>query len=203
MKRLSMASTLIVGALTLTGSARAKEFGLHTPGGREIYDPHERFGQVLDQNRRRCVMEVATGAGPEGNLAMLLGVLNLPLPGFELYVGAGLEANPARHYTGTLRLFPDFGDFRPYLGVGYLYNDTYAIGVASHNVFMEAGHKWVLHTTYHFTVGVGVRRLLALRIAEDSILNDPDVDRKLLDEQIDNVMPRWLPTVALRFSRAF
>lgn len=203
MKRQSTVGALMLGSLLLAGPAGAKEIGLHTPGGRDIYGPNERFGQVLDQNRRRFVLEVATGAGPEGNLAMLLGVLNLPLPGFELYAGAGLEANPARHYTGTLRLFPDFGDFRPYLGVGYLYNDTYAIGVASHNVFMEAGHKWVIHTTYHFTLGVGVRRLLALRVAEDSILNDPDVDGALLDQQIDDVMPRWLPTIALRFSRAF
>lgn len=199
----ALAARAAVALALVAPAARAKDVGFRSPGGRALYGPHERFGAVVDQNRRFLVVEVATGLAPEGNLAMLLGVLNLPVHGLEWYLGYGVELNPAVHYSASVRFFPELGEFRPYLGAGYLYKDTYAIGVSSHNVFVEIGHKWIMHRTYHFSVGVGVRRLLALSIDRDSILNDPDVDRALLDEQIDEELPRWLPTVALRFSRAF
>jgi hypothetical protein len=196
-------AALASAAVLLSPEASAKDVGFRSPGGRAIYDSGERFGDVVDQNQRFLVVEVATGLAPEGNLAILLGVLNVPVSGLEMYLGYGVELNPAVHYSASVRYFPELGDFRPYLGLGYLYKDTYAIGVASHNLFAELGHKWVIHQTYHLTVGAGVRRLLALQIDRDSILNDPDVDRALLDEQIDEELPRWLPTLALRFSRAF
>jgi hypothetical protein len=196
-------AALVAASLALATAAAAKDHGVHSPSGRVIYEPHERFGEAIDVSRRRLVIEVATGLAPEGNLGIALGLLDVPFDRFELYAGFGVEINPARRYTGALRYFPDFGDFRPYLGAGYLFVDTYAIGVMSHNVFAELGHKWVLHQTYHFTVGVGLRRLLAVELADDSLLRETDVDQALLDEQIDHVMPRWVPMLALRFSRAF
>ena len=201
--RLPMALCAAAVATVVAAPALAKDIGVHSPSGRQIYEPHEQFGEVIDQTTRRLVVEVATGAGPEGNLGILLGLLNFPLRGVELYAGIGFEANPARHYTGTIRFYPDFGSFRPYVAAGYLFNDTFEIGVTSHNLFGEIGHKWVIHRTYHLTAGLGLRRLLSVQIDKTSILNDPDVDQELLDEQIDEVMPRWLPTIALRFSRAF
>lgn len=184
-------------------AAEGKEIGFHSPGGRPIYDAHDEFGQVVDQSTRWLVVELATGAGPEGNLGLLAGAINVATRGLELYVGAGLEVNPARHYTGSIRYFPDLGSFRPYASVGYLFNDSYALGVHSHNVFAELGHKWPLHRTYHLTVGFGVRRLLSIHVRDESILAEPDVDRDLLAHQIDDVMPKWLPMLAVRFSRAF
>jgi hypothetical protein len=156
----------------------------------------------MDQSHRWMIVEIATGAGPEGNLAILIGAINLGLQGFELYAGAGLEFNPAYHFTFTARYFPPLGSFKPYVGLGYLFVDSYAIGVFSHNAFAEVGHKWVVHETYHITLGVGVRWVGAIIVADDSPLREPDVDPVLLDEQLDNTA-RWLPTVALRFSRAF
>jgi hypothetical protein len=60
----------------------------------------------------------------------------------------------------------------------------------------------VLHETYHLTLGAGLRRILQLRVRDDSPLRESDVDPVLLDEQLDSVNP-WVPTIALRFSRAF
>jgi hypothetical protein len=180
----------------------AKERGIHSPGGRRIYGSEETFEQVRDTRHRDFVLEVAVGAGPEGNLAMLLGWLNQPVRGLEYYVGLGFEVSPARHYTGAVRYVFNIDGYRPYLGAGYLFDDLYGIGSFSHNVFAEVGYSWVLHRTYHLTAGVGVRRILHVGLRQDSPLLDGDVDRRFLEQQIDGVS-RWVPTFALRFSRAF
>jgi hypothetical protein len=180
----------------------AKEIAIHSPSGRRIYDQDETFEAVLDQNRRRFIVEVAAGAGPEGNLAMSLGWLVRELKGLELYAGVGLEVNPAVHWALSARYLMNFGGYRPYVGAGYFLNHLTALETISHNVFVEAGYSWVIHRTFHVTIGVGVRRLLTVVIDEDSPLEDPDIDRAFLDEQLANIDP-WLPTVALRFSRAF
>jgi hypothetical protein len=188
--------------LFTVSAAGSKEFSMNSPRGRRTYGDDETFGKVMDQSHRWLIVEIATGAGPEGNLAILIGAINLGVRGFELYAGAGLEFNPANHFTFTARYFPPLGSFKPYVGLGYLFVDSYAIGVVSHNAFAEVGHKWVVHETYHVTLGVGVRWVGAVVIADDSALRGPDVDPVLLDEQLDEV-PRWFPTIALRFSRAF
>jgi hypothetical protein len=186
----------------ISGPARAKEIGFRSPGGREIYDENEQFGGVTETGRRQFVIEVAVGAGPEGNLGVLLGWINQPVRGLEWYAGAGLEVNPAIHYTLGSRYLFNIDGYRPYVGAGYLYNDLYELRTYSHEVFAEVGYSWVLHDTYHLTAGIGVRHILYIGIRSDSPLRDSDVDPALLEEQRDDVSP-WVPTAALRFSRAF
>jgi hypothetical protein len=181
---------------------RAKNYGFHSPGGREIYDKRESFSEATITERRQFVIEVAVGAGPEGNLAMLLGWINQPVHGLEYYLGVGFELNPARHYTAAVRYLFNIDGYRPYIGLGYLFNDLYAVGTYSHNVFGEVGYSWVLHRTYHLTLGAGVRRILDVEVRDDSPLRAHDVDPELLNEQLDAIAP-WVPTFALRFSRAF
>jgi hypothetical protein len=190
-------------ALVCAGaSAWGKEVGFRSPGGREIYDENESFAGVSDTGKRQFVIEVAVGAGPEGNLGVLLGWLNQPVRGLEWYAGVGLEVNPATHYTLASRYLFNIDGYRPYVGAGYLYNDLYELRTYSHDVFAEIGYSWVLHDTYHLTAGIGVRRILYIGIRDDSPLKDSDVDPALLEEQRDDVS-RWVPTAALRFSRAF
>jgi hypothetical protein len=194
---------LVACALSFCSTtAFAKEYGYRSPGGRRIYDDEDTFGEALNTRKRRFVVEAAVGAGPEGNFAALLGVLNLPVRGLEWYAGVGWELNPARHYTLTARYMFNIDGYRPYVALGYLYDDLYALRTYSHNVFAEVGYSWVLHDTYHLTAGVGVRRILYIGIHDDSILRDEDVDQAVLEEERGNVS-RWVPTFALRFSRAF
>ena len=188
--------------LLLPKAANAKDYGVRSPGGRNIYGPNDQFGAAVDSDTRRYVVEVACGVGPEGNLGILLGWLNQPIKGLEWYAGAGFEANPAMHYTGAARYVMNFDGYRPYLATGYLFVDLHRLGTYSHNVFFEAGYKWVLERTHHLTLGIGVRRILDIRVRDSSVLAEPDTDRELLDEQLHDVYP-WVPTAALRFSRAF
>jgi hypothetical protein len=193
-----------LGAALHTAScgAVAREFGLHSPSGRRIYTPDERFEALLDHRRRSIVSEVAVGAGPEGNLALLIGCLNLPIRRMDVFAGIGIEANPAALATGSARYTFHVGPLRPYVALGYLYKYTYEVGIASHNVFAEVGHTWVIHRTLRFSLGVGLRRMLAARITEDSFLSGPSVDPQALSNEIDAIDP-WLPIAAMRFSRAF
>ena len=192
----------IAALLFASATAQAKDFGFRSPGGREIYDEEDRFGTATSTRQRQFVIEVAIGAGPEGNLGALLGWLNQPVRGLEWYAGIGVEVNPATHYTLASRYMFNIDGYRPYVGLGYLYSDLYELGTYSHNAFAEVGYSWVLHETYHLTLGAGVRRILYIGIRPDSPLNDSDVDQALLAEQRDDVSP-WVPTIALRFSRAF
>jgi hypothetical protein len=193
-----------IGAALLTASAEAtaREFGLHSPSGRRIYAPDERFDELLDHRRRAIVSEVAVGAGPEGNLALLIGALNLPIRRMDVFAGIGIEANPAVLFTGSARYTLHVGPLRPYVALGYLYKLTYEVGIASHNVFAEMGHTWVIHRTLRLSLGVGLRRMLATRVTEDSFLTGPSVDPQALNAEIDAIDP-WLPLAAVRFSRAF
>jgi hypothetical protein len=189
----------VVAAVRVAG---AKEFGYRSPGGREIYDDGDTFGSVQRTQTRRLVIEVAVGAGPEGNVAALLGVLNVPVRSVDIFAGIGWELNPARHYTIGARYTANIDGYRPYIGLGYLYNDLYVLRTWSHNVFAEGGYCWVIHDTYRLTAGIGIRYIAHIGIRPDSPLNDPDVDPELLAEQHEEVSP-WVPTFALRFSRAF
>lgn len=188
--------------LTMSGSAEARQFGIQSPSGRRIYDPRERFDEVVEHRRRIIVSEVAVGAGPEGNLALLLGCLNLPVRRLDLFAGVGIEANPAALFTGSARYTFHFAGVRPYVSLGYLFKNTYEVGLLSHNLFAEVGHTWVLHRTLRFSLGVGVRRILHTRLASDSALLGPDADPAAVQREIEQVEP-WLPLAAIRFSRAF
>ncbi len=183
-------------------TAQAKDYRLSSPGGRSIYDAQETFAEAVDQRSRRFVVEAAIGAGPEGNVGMLLGYINFPVRGLEYYLGFGLESNPARQYTAAVRYLFNIEGYRPYVSLGYLFKDAYALGTYTHNLFGEVGYSWVLHRTYHLTAGIGVRRILSVHVREDSTLNASDVDPQLLDAELDDIA-RWVPTFALRFSRAF
>lgn len=195
---------LVLGALVAlaSGRAEARQFGLQSPAGRRIYSSQDRFGEVLEHRRRVIVSEVAVGAGPEGNLALLVGCLNLPFRRLDLFAGVGLEANPAALFTGSARYTFHFGPVRPYLALGYLHKRTYEVGLASHNVFAEVGHTWVLHRTLRFSLGVGVRRILHTRLTQGSLLAGPEADPEAVQRELGRIYP-WLPLAALRFSRAF
>jgi hypothetical protein len=192
----------LLALLLLANQGHAREFGLHTPSGRRIYAPRERFDELLDHRRRMIVSEVAVGAGPEGNLALLLGCLNVPVRRMDVFVGVGVEANPAALFTGSARYTLNLAGIRPYLSLGYLHKVTYEVGVASHNLFAEVGHTWVLHRTLRFSLGVGLRRILSTRVVEGSVLESPDVDPDAVRREVDAIEP-WLPLGAIRFSRAF
>lgn len=194
--------TTLAFSVVLPSVADAKNFGLSSPTGREIYSDTEKFSDVIDQNRRQFVIEAAIGAGPEGNLGIVAGWLMPQVKGLELYAGLGIEANPAVRITGAVRYLFNFFGWRPYVGAGYLLNRMWKTGTISHNAFFEVGYSWKVFHTYHLTLGVGARRVLHISIDDEGALSTGDVDRAFLEEQIDDVVP-WLPTISLRFSRAF
>lgn len=193
-----LAAALLLGG----GVAQARQFGIQSPSGRRIYTSNERFAEVLEHKQRVVISEVAVGAGPEGNIALLLGCLNVPVRRLDLFAGVGLEANPAASFTGSGRYTFNFDGIRPYVALGYLYKLTYEVGVASHNVFVEVGHTWVLHRTLRFSLGVGLRRILHTGLVEDSELATPDVDPAAVERELGRIDP-WQPLGAIRFSRAF
>jgi len=198
-----VAGLALSAAIALTPApAVARQFGYQSPAGRRIYGPRERFGEALEHKRRVVVSEVAVGAGPEGNLAVLLGCLNVPVRRLDLFAGVGIEANPAALVTGSGRYTFNFDGIRPYIALGYLYKLTYEVGVASHNVYVELGHTWVIHRTLRFSLGVGLRRILDTRLTEDSSLRGPDSDPAAVAAELRRIEP-WLPLGAIRFSRAF
>jgi hypothetical protein len=201
-RALSLGFLLALAAGLGAGTAQARQFGIQTPSGRRIYRPRERFDDVLEHKRRVVVSEVAVGAGPEGNLALLLGCLNVPIRRLDLFAGVGLEANPAALFTGSGRYTFNFGGVRPYLALGYLHKRTYEVGVTSHNVFVEVGHTWVLHRTLRFSLGVGLRRIIDTQLTEESVLRGPDADPDGVRRELERIDP-WLPLGTLRFSRAF
>ncbi len=182
--------------------AAAKESGFSSPQGRRIYGPDERFDEVLDQHDRHFVIEAVIGHGPEGNLGMTLGWLLPDVPGLELYAGLGYAVGPGFNISGAARYYANLGGFRPFLSLGYIQQQLTALGTVNHNVFAEIGHKWVVHTTYHVTIGVGMRYIGAVVVTSGSPLRRSDVDPDLLNDSLDDVA-RWAPLVALRFSRAF
>ncbi len=198
-----LALTVLVFAVLLwSAEARAKEIGLHTPTGRDIYRPDETFAEVLEQNRRNFVVEAVIGLAPEGNVAANLGWL-IPEPhGLELYLGGGLQFNPSYQLSAVLRYMMNFSGWRPYVALGYMHQELYMLGTDSENLVTEIGYKWVLQHTYHFTLGIGLRTLLHIGVQADSPLKESDVDPDFLQEQIDDVFS-YVPTLALRFSRAF
>lgn len=201
-RSLALALALAAGLVLVTAPATARQFGYQSPSGRRIYLPRERFGEVLEHKRRVVVSEVAVGAGPEGNLAVLLGCLNVPIRRLDLFAGVGVEANPATLFTGSARYTFNFDGVRPYVALGYLYKLTYEVGLASHNAYVELGHTWVIHRTMRFSLGVGLRRILDTRLTEGSALAGPDIDPAVVDTELRRIEP-WLPLGAIRFSRAF
>jgi hypothetical protein len=201
LKRLALLS-LVAAAAFGASPARAKDYGIHSPGGRQIYDADERFDDALNTRLRRFVVEAAVGSGPEGNIAALVGILNWPFKNIEYYAGFGLELNPSRNYTFAVRYTPNVHGYRPYASLGYLFRDVYEVGTYSHSSFLEVGYTWVLHQTYRLTAGAGVRYLAHIGIKDRSPLRGSDVDQAVLADETDRVIP-WTPTLALRFSRAF
>jgi hypothetical protein len=196
------AGLFILCILLWTAPARAKEIGLHTPSGRTIYEPDETFAEVSEQNLRHFVVEVVTGLAPEGNLAANLGWLIPEIKGLELYLGGGLQLNPSYQFSAVVRYMMNFSGYRPYIAAGYMHQELYLLGTDSENLVVETGYKWVISHTYHFTLGVGLRTLLHVGVEQDSTLREPDVDPGFLDRELDDVA-RFVPTLALRFSRAF
>jgi len=198
----ALASALLLVLTTLSSSICAKRHGVASPSGRDIYRMEESVEEVKNQSSRKFVVELATGLAPEGNLGLLLGWLNQPIKGIELYAGFGAELTPSRNYTASIRYMWNLSGYRPYISSSYVFRDLYEIGSFSHNAAVEAGYKWVLHRTYHLTLGVGLRRIVHIGRREDSPLNEPYIDQELLASQEAAVAP-YAPTVALRFSRAF
>lgn len=194
-------STLLAG-LAAAPHVPAKNHALQSPAGRQVYTDDERFADVLDQSQRRFVVEVSAGAAPEGNLGLLLGVLNLPVRGLEYYGGVGLEVNPAVSAPFSARYMFNIDGYRPFVSAGYVFRYLDAIESYSHNVFFEVGYKWIVHTTHHITLGVGVRRPLVIIVEDDSPLRGADTDRALLERELAATRT-WVPTAAIRFSRAF
>lgn len=197
-----LAACLCVCAALVSQRALAKDFGLRSPGRRHIYQADERFDEVMDQNRRTFVIEAVVGMAPEGNIGLALGWLPKATKGFELYLGWGLQTNPSMQYVAAMRYLMHFAGYRPYLGLGYMHQSLFAIGTKSHNATVETGYSWILHHTYHLTIGFGIRALLHVQVARDSPLRSPGADTPLLADAIDR-LDRWVPTLALRFSRAF
>lgn len=193
---------LIVTLLALGAApAHAKRFGYSTPG-RSIYGHDESFRNVLDQNRRKWVVEVGLGHGAEGNLGISLGyLLNVP-QGLEFYAGFGTRIGPVLHTTTSVRYFLPFLAYRGYVGLGYLRADNSNIDLTSHSVYSEIGFKWILRHTFHMTLAVGVQRVLVRNIDDGSPLKDPDVDPMFLQESLDNA-GHYRGLISLRFSRAF
>lgn len=189
-------------ALLPTSVAQAKGFGVGSRVRHDIYDRNETFNEALDQNLRRLIVEVVSGLAPEGNLGLLFGVINLPARGFEYYVGLGYDLVPAISLPIQARYVFNISGYRFYAALGYCYRRLEPIGVESHNAFAELGYKWVLERTLHFTIGVGLRRPLLVNVLDDSAVSTPDTDPALLDLQVDRSRV-WVPTLALRFSRAF
>ncbi len=196
------AAPVAAAIILSSGIAAAKNHGISTPGGKEIYQPRETFAEAVDSDSRNFVVETTLGAGPEGNLGILLGLINQPVKGLEFYAGFGFESNPARNYTGAARYLFNIEGYRPYVGLGYQYKDLYVLRTFAHSVFAEVGYKWIIGRTFHLTASLGLRRILHIGIRPDSPLLADDVDPVLLQEQQDNIS-RWTPMVALRFSRAF
>lgn len=196
--------TALLGLATLLAAPplAAKNHGLQSPHGRRIYEDTETFSHVRDQSRRRFVVEVVSGLAPEGNLGMLLGLINQPVRGLEYYAGFGYEVTPAQSIPFSVRYLFNIDGYRPFVAVGYTYRILNQVGVRSHNVFFELGYKWVLHSTHHLTIGIGARRSLSVRVVDGSPISGPDTDPDLLAEELD-ASRSWVPTAALRFSRAF
>ena len=186
----------------VAAARESKEYGIRTPAGRDIYRSSTTFSDAMDTRDRDFVIEVAVGSGPEGNLGLLFGLINKPVRGLEYYLGFGYEITPSRHYTAAVRYLFNIDGWRPFIGAGYLFNDAYGLGTYSHNVFGELGYSWVLHHTYHLTIGLGVRRILYVGFREDSYLYGGDVDQAWLEREREAISP-WVPQAALRFSRAF
>lgn len=202
-RRLALALLPLTFAwLLVAAGAEAKETGVHSPGGRAIYGADASFAEVAEQSRRNFVVEMVTGIAPEGNLGLLVGVLNQPVRGLEFYGGFGFEATPATNYPVSARYWFDILGYRPFVSLGYSLRSLSQLGIVSHNVFAEAGYKWQFHETYHVTLGLGARRPLAVVVTDDSTMHGPTVDAALLEEQKER-SKIFVPTISLRFSRAF
>jgi len=196
----SMALLIFAFLLLATAPAQAKKVGLSTPG-RSIYKTTETFEEVLDQNRRKWVVEVAVGNGPEGNLGISLGYLSNKPQGLEFYLGYGTRTGPSLHTTASLRYFLPFLRYRAFVSAGYSLQRDTKLGFGTHNAFSEVGYKWILRHTFHMTVSAGAQRRLASYISDDSVFNDPDIDRVFLQDEIDGSAD-YRVLFALRFSRA-
>jgi hypothetical protein len=175
---------------------------LVNPFRRTIYDPNRTFGEATNSQRRYFIAEVASGFAPQGHLAVLLGLINVPLPGVEVYAGYGVEANPATTLNADIRYLPNIRGWRPYFALGYSYRSLSAIDTISHNVFGEVGYKWVIGPTYHLTLAAGIRQAIDIRVDAASPLRGSDTDAQLLEEQV-NAAKTWVPTAAVKLSRAF
>ena len=200
-QRVLLASGLSLAVGCLTPHATAKQHGVQTPRGRAIYDDGETFSEAYQQTTRRLIVEVVTGLAAEGNLGVLLGVINVPVRGLDVYSGYVTEWNPAITVPLLVRYGFNIEGYRPYLSMGYGYRILQRLGVRSHNVFFEAGYAWELNTTTRITLGAGARRPLHVIINHDSPLAEPDTDPEFLERETER-SKTWVPTVALRFSRA-
>jgi hypothetical protein len=197
-------STAVVVAsfLAVAAPVSAKENGFASPHGRRIYGPNETFGSASSLRRRRLVAETVVGVAPEGHLGASLGVLDLGVRGLDLFVGGGLEFNPSRQFTSSVRYAFEVWRFRPYVSLGYAYRSLYAIGGFSHNVSGELGLGWDVRPTLRISLGLGVRRLIHFGLHDDSPLVQGYTDYALLDQERAS-LHRYTPIVALRFSRSF
>lgn len=182
--------------------AIAKENGFSSPHGRRIYGPNETFGTASSLRRRRLVAETVIGIAPEGHLGASLGVFDVGLRGLDVYVGGGLEFNPSRQFTSSVRYSFALGKVRPYAALGYTFRSLYAIGGYSHNAFGELGVGWDARPTLRVSLGVGARRLIHFGLHADSPLLVGYTDYALLDHERASLRT-YTPIVAIRVSRSF
>ena len=187
--------------LALCADASAKEIKFSSPG-RDIYHSNESFASALDQGGRNHVIELSMGSGAEGNLGVAVGwLLNKP-GGLELYAAFGGRIGPVFHYSASFRYFLPIGGLHAYLGGGYILQSHSRLHLRSHSGFADLGYKWVIRRTYHVTLTVGLQRIFARSLHDDSPLRAPDVDQDSLAHQLDSV-EAYRPLACLRFSRAF
>lgn len=199
---LARAGALLLLCAVLAPVAQAKDFGIKTPSGRRIYKPGERLADTYEQGSRQFVIEVVMGASAEGNLGANLGWLAPQLGGLELYGGFGVQANPSRQWVLSGRYWFDLLGLRPFVALGYAHMNLMELGTSNQSLFWEAGYKWRVHTTYHFTLGLGLRYVASVDVEPGSTLRDDDVDPAALQAELDD-LGRLVPTIAFRFSRAF
>lgn len=194
-----MALVLAIGAAAGAGRAAADDRGLFA---RSIYTGEPTFSSALDEETRWFGAEVVAGLGAEGNLAAGFGLILPQLHGLELWAHFGLEANPALRYSGSLRYVFEFGDFRPFLGVGFSFADLYAQGSVSTHFYAEVGHQFALSSTYRVSASLGFRTVLDVWLKANSPLLDGTTDLAWVDEQLVEARGAFI-TLTLRFSRRF
>lgn len=198
---LGLLGLCLLGQCWLIEPAVAKRIGFSSPNGRHLYSPGETLADVVDERRRRFAIEMVTGLAPEGNLGINLG-WRITGWGLGLYTGLGAQTNPSYQVGTSVRYEPDYGGYRPYVGLGYVRQFHTALGTRNDNGFAELGWRFRIRGSNFVSLGAGARYIVRISVASGSPLNTSAVDRAFLQQEL-NAVPRWVPIAALRFSKPF